>query len=102
MALHWTSSSMSISYLYWGDQDWTKHCRYRLPGLSRGKESLSLPAGKALPNALQDWPTCETKAEKRIYFYATIRNIISYHQTLDQVNQEFKHAGSEANFSFSF
>lgn len=41
-------------------------------------------------------PIWETKAEKMIYFYVTIKNIISYYQTLDQVNQEFKHAGSEA------
>lgn len=59
-------------------------------GWVEGRNPLFLPAGKALPNALEDWPTWETKAEKMIHFYATIRSIISDYQTLDQVKQEFK------------
>lgn len=43
MALYWTWSSMSASFLYWGCQNWTQHSSHVSEGLSREEEPLPLP-----------------------------------------------------------
>lgn len=46
--------------------------------------------GKALPNALQDWPIWQKK------LYISMPSSETLYPTLHQVNQKFKPAGSEA------
>lgn len=42
MARHWTCSSTYLCILYWGDENWTQHSRWILPGLRQWTASLDL------------------------------------------------------------
>lgn len=46
-------SSMSISFLHWGAQNWTQHSKCVSPRLRRGNNHHLCPAGNTLPHVLQ-------------------------------------------------
>lgn len=75
-AVHWTSSSLSMSLSYWGAQDWTQTWSHQC--CAERKDPIPRLASKALPNAVQDAVSTSGRLTKQIIdFYAANRNVTS-------------------------